>query len=119
MSNCPKSYESFENVFVTVLDRHAPRKTKILRGNQKPHVDKNFRKAIVKRSELKSKANRTKSPKDISDYKTQRNLVVRLNKERKIEYFEDSETLKNSKLFGASVNPIFLTNMLMENLKLS
>ena len=25
LSKCPKNYESFENVFVTVLDRHAPR----------------------------------------------------------------------------------------------
>ena len=41
-------------------------KTKILRGNQKPHVDKNLRKAIMKRSELKSKTNRTKRPEDIS-----------------------------------------------------
>ena len=56
----PYNYESFENVFVTVLDRHAPRKTIILRGNQKPHVDKNLRKEIMKRSELKSKANRAK-----------------------------------------------------------
>ena len=52
-----KNYKSFKNVFVTVLDRHAPRKTKILRGNQKPHVDKNLRKAIMKRFELKSKTN--------------------------------------------------------------
>ena len=67
LSKYPKNYESFENVFVTVLDRHALRKTKILRGNQKPHVDKNLRKTIMKRSELKSKAKRTKRPKDISD----------------------------------------------------
>ena len=36
----------------------------------------------MKRSELKSKANRTKQPKNISDYKMQRNFVVKLNKER-------------------------------------
>ena len=107
LSKCPKNYESFENVFVTVLDRHAPRKTKILRGNQKPHVDKNLRKAIMKRSELKSKANRTKRPKDISDYKKQRNLVVRLNKERRIEYFENLETSKNSKPFWNKCKPYF------------
>ena len=41
----------------------------VLLKSQKPHVDKNFRKAIMKRSELKSKANRTKRPKDISDCK--------------------------------------------------
>ena len=37
-----------------------PRKTKVLCGNQKPHVDKNLRKAIMKHSKLKNKANRTK-----------------------------------------------------------
>ena len=36
----------------------------------------------MKRSELKSKANRAKQPKDISDYKKQRYLVVTLNKEK-------------------------------------
>ena len=111
LSKCPKNYESFENVFVTVLDRHAPRKTKTLRGNQK--------RAIMKRSELKSKANRTKRSKYISVYIKQRNLVVRLNKERKIEYFENLETSKNSKPFCNKCKPYFLTNMPMENLKLS
>ena len=56
---------------------------------------------------LKSKANRTKQPKDISDYKKQRNLVVRLNKERKIEYFETLQTSKNSKPFWNKCKPYF------------
>ena len=46
----------------------------------------------MKLSELKSKTNRTKGPKGASDYKKQRNLVVRLNK-------ENLETSKNSKPF--------------------
>ena len=79
----------------------------ILCGNQKANVDKNFPKAIMKRSELKSKANRTKRPKDISDYKKQRNLVVRLNKERRIEYFGNLETSKNSKRFWNKFKPYF------------
>ena len=73
----------------------------------------------MKRSELKSKANITKQPKDISDYKKQRNLVVKLNKERKNEYFENLQTLKTLNHFGISLNLIFLTNIPMENLKLS
>ena len=48
----------------------------------KNFMGQNLRKAIMKRSELKSKANRTKQPKNISDYKMQRNFVVKLNKER-------------------------------------
>ena len=104
---CPKNYESFENVSVTVLDRQATRKSKILHGNKNPHVDKNLRKAIMKRLELKSKANRTKRPKDISDYKKQRNLVVTLNEGRRIKYFQNLETSKNSKPFWNNCKPYF------------
>ena len=70
----------------------------------------------MKHSELKSKANRTKQPKDISDNRKEQNLVVRLNKEKRNESFENLETLNR---FGTSVNPTFLTNMPTENLKLS
>ena len=61
----------------------------------------------MKRSELKSKANITKRTKGISDYKKQQNLVVRLNKERRIEYFENLETSKNSKPFRNKCKPYF------------
>ena len=94
LPKCPKNYESLENVFVSVLHRHVLRKCKILHGNQKLHFDKNLCKAIMKRSELKSKTNRTKQQKDILDYKKQQNLVVRLSKERRIGYFDNLETSK-------------------------
>ena len=58
-----RNYESFENIFVAVLDRDTPRKSKIFCGNQNPHVRKNIRKAIMKRSMLKSKENRIKHQK--------------------------------------------------------
>ena len=61
----------------------------------------------MKRSELKSKANRTKQPKDISECKRQRNLVVRLDKEKRIDYFENLETSKNSKPFWNKCRPYF------------
>ena len=51
--------------------------------------------------------NRTKRPRDISDYKKQQNLVVRLNKERRIECFENLETSKNSKPFWNKCKPNF------------
>ena len=95
----PKVYQHFEENFVRVLDAHAPRKTKVLRGNHKPHVDKNLRKAIMKRSALKQKASRTKQQEDITKYKKQQNLVVKLNRETKLHYFNNLETSKNSKPF--------------------
>ena len=107
LPNCNKNYESFENIFIKVLNRHAPIKTKFLRGNQKPHVDKNLRKAIMKRSKLKSKANRTKQIGDVANYKKQRNLVVKLNKKRKTEFFENLETSNDSKPFWNKCKPYF------------
>ena len=49
------SYESFENVFLNVLQRHAPLKTKVVRENHPPYMNKTLRKAIIKRSELDRK----------------------------------------------------------------
>ena len=45
LNNCPKKYEKFQKTSENVLNAHAPKKTTFLRGNQKPHVDKNLRKA--------------------------------------------------------------------------
>ena len=96
---CPKHYENFEKTLANVLDTHARRKTKVLRGNHKPHVDKNLRKAIMKRSKLKNKAKITKLYDDIVKYKKQRNLVVKLNRDSKLRFFDNIKTSKNSKPF--------------------
>ena len=54
------NYLEFEKNFVETLNKHAPKKTKIFRGNHKPHINKTLRKAIMKRSQLKNKTNKTK-----------------------------------------------------------
>ena len=46
------NYDSFEDIFENVLDKHAPKKKKAQRANSKPYVTKAMRKAIMKRSEL-------------------------------------------------------------------
>ena len=57
-------YVVFEDNFVNVLNKHAPKKTKIFRSNHKPQVSKTLRLAIMKRSRLKNKANKTQLPSD-------------------------------------------------------
>ena len=107
LEKCPKHYENFEKTFVNVLNAHAPRKTKILRVNQKPHVDKNLRKAIMKRSKLKNRANKTKLQNDIAKYKKQRNLVAKLDRDSKLRYFDNTEMSKNLKPFWNECKPYF------------
>ena len=45
-----------------------------------------LRSAIIKRSRLKNKVNKTRKSLDIFNYKKQRNLVVKINNECKTEY---------------------------------
>ena len=72
---------------------HAPIKRKIIRGNNKPHVTKNLRKEIMKRSHLKNiDANKTNNAEDIKSYKIQRNLVSKLNKAEKRSFFQNVDT---------------------------
>ena len=52
-------YADFEKEFVDTLNKHAPKKIKTFGGNQKPHINKTLCKAFMKRSQLKSKANKT------------------------------------------------------------
>ena len=66
----------------------------ILPLNIKPHANKALRQAIMKRSRLKNKANKTKDPTGIRNHKNQRN-IVNLNKEAKLEYFSKYESNDN------------------------
>ena len=99
-------YQNFQETFVRVLDAYAPRKTKALHGYHKPSVDKNLCKAIMKCSAFKRKTNRTKQE-DITKYKKQQNMVVKLNREMKLQYFNNLEISKNSKSFWDKCRPYF------------
>ena len=70
LRNCTGEYENYEQNFIKVLNTQAPKKIKILKGNHKPHYNKNLRKTIMKRSRLKNKASRLKDPVDIANYKS-------------------------------------------------
>ena len=60
----------------------------------------------MKTSRLKYKTNKAKKPTDIRNFKRQRNYVVNLNKQAKIEYF-NSYNSAYSKLFWVNCKPYF------------
>ena len=49
----PSIYGNFESIFLETLEANAPTKTKLVRANDKPHVNKDLREAMGKRSILK------------------------------------------------------------------
>ena len=81
------------------------KKIKTFRGSQKPHTNKTPRKAIMKRLQLKNKANKTRNATGILNYKKQRNYVVKLNNQSKKDHFDRLNPKKDSKPFWKSCKP--------------
>ena len=103
MLDCRNSYDELESAFITALEKHAP---KWIRGNNKPHITKPLSQTIMKRSKLKTMANKTKLLIDIRNYKKQQHYVVNLNKNAKFEYFSRYE-YKDGKPFWVNCKPYF------------
>ena len=77
------NYETFENMFLSTLSLHAPLKKKIIRGNHAPYFNRTLRKAIMKRNELHTKFDKSKSEHDKGNFRQQRKLVSKLVKREK------------------------------------
>ena len=73
------NYTELENQFLRVLNKHAPLKSKLIRGNSKSFVTKTLRKAIMWRSASKKKAKNLNDLLSIKLYRKQRNYVINLN----------------------------------------
>ena len=81
------TYEVFYNIFMNVLNKHAPLKTKVIRANNAPFMNKNLRKQVMTRSRLKNKFNKEPSVDNETAFKKQRNLCVNLFRKAKREYY--------------------------------
>ena len=74
------NYETFHNVYLNVLNKHAPIKTKVIRGNQAPYITKAYRKAVMKRSKLKTKYLKNSTLENFKKVRQQKNFCSRLYK---------------------------------------
>jgi len=103
------NYGDFEKCLVSILDSHAPMKSKKLRANTKPFINKSIRKAIAIRTRLKNIANKTGLLSDFEKYKRQRNFVVAQNKKAQKSYFKqlNPKNIQTSKTFFQTFKPYF------------
>ena len=90
---------------------HAPMKSKLIRGNEKPHMNEELKKAIMIRSRLRNTYNHSKKASDLAAYRLQRNLVTKLNKKVKLMYFNKTLDTSNysPKMFWKTCDP-FMTS---------
>ena len=70
--------KEFNEIFLKVLDKHAPRKQKYIRANNSIYITKALRKEIMHRSQLRNKFLREKTKESKIAYNKQRNICVSL-----------------------------------------
>ena len=83
------SCDKFDKIFLAVLDKHAPRKKKILRANHLSYGSKALRKTIMKRSYLEKLYFKMRTENSLKTYKKQKNYCSRLYKKERKELFNN------------------------------
>ena len=76
-------------IFLKVLEKHAPRKKKILRANHSSYGSKALQKAIMKRSYLEKLYFKNRTENSLKTYKRQKNYCSKLYKKERKEFFNN------------------------------
>ena len=103
------TYDEFKEVYMKVLNLHAPMKKKFVRGNNAPFMNKTLSQAFMHRSKLKNKFNKNPTEENKNSYKKQRNYCVSLLKKEKKKYYNnlDIKIFEDNKKFWKRVKPLF------------
>ena len=111
---CKKGFQNiisaeFEHLFIMILDKYAPMKTKYLRAKNSPFMNKELTKAIMVRSRLKNESLKLKTIEAREAYKKQRNFCVFLLRRIKKNLYENlnPKFITDNKKFWKQVNPFF------------
>ena len=103
-------FSTFTETFRRVLDKHAPLKTKRVRGNQSPFMSKEFSKAVMNKSNTRNKCMKWPSRENLA-MKRAKNYCNNLTRTTKKNIFQSvtKSGFANNKKFWNTVKP-FLTN---------
>ena len=101
--------DTFENVCIGVLNRHAPMKKKYTRANNSPFMNKKLSKAVMNRSRLRNKFLKNPTHENRVNYHKYRNFCTGLfRKEKKLYYNNlDTKLITDNKTFWKTVSPLF------------
>ena len=91
------------------LNKLAPIKSKTIRGNNAPFMNKTLRKAIMHRSRLKKIYLKNRTEANELNFKRQQNHCVSLLRQTKKDYFSNlnENSIKDNKKFWRTIRPFF------------
>ena len=99
----------FQDIYLSVLNKHAPVKHKYIRANNSNFMTKNLRKEIMLRSKPRNVYLKTRTNESKQLYNKQRNLCVTLFRKAKNDYFStlDNRIVSDNRKFWKAVKPLF------------
>ena len=104
-------FDILTKTFKAVVDKHAPLKNKIIRGNQKPYMCKKLAKAIMTRSRIRNRYNKYKSRENFIALQKAKSTCKQLSTDSKKEFYNKATENGNmtSKSFWELTKPM-ITN---------
>ena len=109
--NCDDPYDKLSEIFVDILNHHAPLKEKQIRSNHAPFMTKELSKAIMEKSKSRNKYLKWPSRENYVSYKKSKNKCNSLTKKAKKIFFKEAtkDGIMSNKKFWSTVKPC-LTN---------
>ena len=110
-------YETFTNIFIDILNLHAPLKKKYLRANHSKFISKELSKEIMLRSKLRNKFLKDKTDEARTKYRKQRNICVHLLRRAKRNYYNDLDlsNVTDNRKFWKTIRPLFANKINVKN----
>ena len=111
----------FITIFNEVLEHHAPRKQKVIRGNNAPFMNKTLSKAFMTRARLRNKYYKNHTHANKIAYTKQKNFGTNLLGREKKKYYGDLDIkiFESNKIFWQRVKPLFSEKTVLKtNLRL-
>ena len=114
------NYDTFETVFITLLNRHAPLKIKFIRANNSPFMSKTLSKAVMTRTRLRNKFLKNPNNTNKTKYTKYRNYCTRLFKKEKKTFYGnlDPKLIIDNRKFWKTIKPLFSENYI-SNMKIT
>ena len=99
------SLKKFLEVCNKALDEHLPHKSKFVRGNHSPFMNRELSKAIITRTRLRNKFFKEKTVENRKNYNKQRNYCATLLRNVKKEFYDslDEKHVTDNKTFRKTV----------------
>lgn len=102
------AYDSLEQYLYQILDKHAPKRVRIIKKEEFHCMSKELRKAMLYRNQLRNKYYKFRTSHYLSLYRVQRNKVNAIKRKEIGRYFEEKcKTGTRNKDFWKAVKPLF------------